>query len=390
MTLEAKYTIQVLAALINNTTTPMPPAQIDWKAFFDFALKHKVENMMYAALLGMESIVPNEIMTALAQRYSLGIAHEAAQEVSFQELMDKFEKKNIKSIPLKGCILKHLYPMPDYRQSSDIDILIAQEDFHKIAPVMEELAYKEAEDDEFEIHIAYRRPPHVLIEIHKKLVEKNNRTSEYLSDIWKHVLPSDGYSCRFEMDKETTYVYIVAHMAKHIKNGGAGIRLVLDIWVLLKLWENEFDKEKLDEALRAANLYEFNEWAAALARMWFGDQDCEDKNVHILGEYVVDSGIYGNKENGKKIASSAATDGGAAGISYKIRKFCKGVFLPVYAMRGDYPMLNKYKFLLPIMWVHRVFKMLLEGREAVSKRLITSLEIKDDAKELKEIWESVR
>jgi len=306
------------------------------------------------------------------------------------ELVDKFEEKNIKSIPLKGCILKHLYPMPDYRQSGDIDILVAEEDFFKVAPVMEELGYAGDAGDEIEIHITYRRPPYVLMEIHKKLVETRQRTSEYLSDVWKYASPLKGYNNRFEMDKETTYVYIVAHMAKHIKNGGAGIRLVLDIWVLLRLWEKEFDKEKLDSALKAAKLYEFNNWAAALAKLWFGGESCEDKNVHILGEYVVDSGIYGNNENRKKLNASIVEDDKKAMMTYRVKKLFKSVFLPVVIMRNQYPVLVKYKFLLPVMWIHRVFKILFKDRGKVSKRLSSSLEINDDAKELRDIWESVR
>lgn len=390
MNIEAKYTIELLKSLIENTPSPMPPTELNWEEFFAFSLSHKVDNMVYAMLLNIEEKVPQNIMERLNKRNNFAIALEANQEISYMELLEAFEKAEIKSIPLKGCILKHLYPMPDYRQSGDIDILVAGEDFPKVASVMESLGYSEDKDDEFEIHIGYRRPPNVLIEIHKKLVEDNNRTSTYFSHVWENVSLMDGYSSCYEMDKEATYTYIIAHLAKHIKNGGAGIRLVLDIWVLLRLWEKDFDKEKLKKALESANLTEFEKYARTLAKTWFLEEECQDQNVLALGEYIVDSGIYGNKENSKKIHSSDVGADKTSQRKYKTKKFFKGIFLPMYVMRKQYPVLDKCKFLLPLTWVMRVVKMLFEGKSAVKVRLNRSLEIQDDAKMLKGIWESVR
>ena len=389
MKIEAQYAIELLKALIENKPTPVPPTQLDWEEFYAFSVDHKVDNMMYAALSQLDNVcIP--IMDKLMQRYSYGIALEATQEISFQELTDEFEKSRIKNLPLKGCLLKHLYPMPDYRQSGDIDILIQKDDFKAAANILTKLGYTEDEFDENELHMGYRRPPNVLIEVHGKLVEDGNRTSEYLSHIWDNVSLCSGFEYRYEMDKETTYAYIVAHMAKHIKNTGAGIRLVLDIWILLKLWEKEFDKEKLKKTLEAAKLTEFEKWASDLARMWFGDEKCEDKNVHALGEFTINSGIYGNNESMKMMhASDVSEDKLSRGI-YKIRKFWKSVFLPVDTMWKEYPILTKCRFLLPVMWIHRVFKLLFDKEIKASDRIKKSVEIKDDAKIMKNIWESVK
>ena len=389
MTIEAQYTIEVLKAVIEEKAPKNPPENINWEEFYKFVVGHKVENMMYAAFCEIEEKIPQNVMAALGERNAMGIANEAIQALEFEALIDEFEKRGIKNLPLKGCILKYFYPMPDYRQSGDIDILIAEEDFEKVPPLMKELGYVEDEFDEYEHHIAYRRPG-VLIEIHKKLVEDHNRASRYLTNVWDDVNVREGYSYSFEMSKEAMYTYIVAHMAKHIRQGGAGIRLVLDIWILLKLWNQYFDDEKLNVVLKEANLYEFNELAASLAKMWFGGEESNNKCVIALGEYVVDSGCYGTKENDKKIRASTVSDSKISKILYKLKKFFRSVFLPVCSMREEYPILNRYRFLLPAMWVRRIIKLLSEGRSAVSKRLSASLEIKDDAKELKEIWESVR
>jgi len=45
-------------------------------------------------------------------------------------------------IPLKGCLVKEMYPKPEYREMSDLDILVKRGDAAKLKPVMESLGYQ--------------------------------------------------------------------------------------------------------------------------------------------------------------------------------------------------------------------------------------------------------
>lgn len=58
----------------------------------------------------------------------------------------------------------------------------------------------------------------------------------------------------YAMSKEDTYLYLLAHLAKHLKNGGAGIRQILDIWLYLQKEDDGLDKAYLRESLKALEL----------------------------------------------------------------------------------------------------------------------------------------
>ena len=47
-----------------------------------------------------------------------------------------FQEKNIDFIVLKGIYLRYLYPNPDLRTMSDIDILVHKEDLDKISEIL--------------------------------------------------------------------------------------------------------------------------------------------------------------------------------------------------------------------------------------------------------------
>ena len=54
------------------------------------------------------------------------------QQLELENVMAHFEKEGIDYVPLKGWIIKNLYPKPDMRSMCDVDILIRDEDKKKI------------------------------------------------------------------------------------------------------------------------------------------------------------------------------------------------------------------------------------------------------------------
>ena len=62
-----------------------------------------------------------------------------------------FEKNGIAHMPLKGILMKQLYPRPDMRIMGDADILIRVEQYEKIKPLLEELGFAEKLESDHEL-----------------------------------------------------------------------------------------------------------------------------------------------------------------------------------------------------------------------------------------------
>ncbi|MFX7845188.1 nucleotidyltransferase family protein, partial [Acinetobacter baumannii] len=73
------------------------------------------------------------------------------------------------------------------------------------------------------------------IELHFNLIEDHRikGASAILNRVWDAAVPCGGWTYQYEMPDELFYFYHIAHMAKHVENGGCGIRPFLDIWVLM-------------------------------------------------------------------------------------------------------------------------------------------------------------
>ncbi len=341
----------------------------DFEKLFEFAKYHSIESMIYVGLRDSGTIVPNSIMTKFKEIYNGAIVFDTMQDMALREISNEFENAGIDYIPLKGSLLKNYYPMPDYRKSGDIDILIKPEDEPEVMRIMEKLGYCSMEEFEaHDIHLTYQKEPYLTIEIHRQLVRNNNRAYPLCSKVWDNVSLAENAKHRYNMNAEFLYVYLIAHLAKHIYSGGAGIRLITDIWVMREKFV--FDDEKLDRYLQQADLVEINKMIIKLTdRMFKADINTEeDENISLLESIVIEGGSFGSDETRLIIDSNKA---------YKSRamRIISMIFPPAKALLTKYPVLKKHAFLLPVIWVYRAFRLLIYKRERVSKKMKNSLDI---------------
>mgnify|MGYP006364175447 CR=1 FL=1 len=101
----------------------------------------------------------------------------------------------------------------------------------------------------------------------------------------------------------------------------------------------------------------------SLANYCFGGEEA-NQDVCDVGEYILNSGVYGNTNN------FAVIKGGKKDLKSTKKKFWLKTIFPSYnAMKGKYKILKKLPFLLPFAWVYKWFEVLFT-RPAKFKKTI--------------------
>ena len=173
------------------------------------------------------------------------------------------------------------------------------------------------------------------------------------------------------MNSEAYYLYHIAHMAKHFEHGGCGVRPFLDIWIL----ENKFpfDKEKFFMLLKDCNLQAFYIGALKLVGVWFENKP-HDALTQTMQDYILRGGVYGSKEN--KVAIQQTKKGG------KFRYLISRIFPSHAVLQYAYPVLKKHKWLTPLFWVVRWFRVVFKGKAKSSmKELKTGVQLSQEQTE---------
>ena len=105
--------------------------------------KHNIVGLAYEGAIkcGIDKSTP--AMQELFQRYYGDIIRSDRQMKLLDKLFAAFQENNIDFLPLKGTILKSLYPQPGMRPMGDADILIRVEQYDRIKSVMAQLGFQE-------------------------------------------------------------------------------------------------------------------------------------------------------------------------------------------------------------------------------------------------------
>lgn len=327
MDITQKTVISLIKSALYGEKTVLPEG-FDEEEFKFIIYRHNIWGLMYYGLYNSGIKVPNW----LTLKFQINVALTENLWHKSEETCEKLKEKGIEYVPLKGIVLKDLYPSPYMRHMSDIDILIYEKDYKsKIKPLMLSLGYTEGNESDHELHWYKDKQ---LIEFHKRIIPSYNK------DFYKVI--GDGH----EWVKDHEYEYIFTHFAKHYRDSGIGIIHLVDLEVL---------KEKAtDEGLKELNLTTFYENVQRTLDCWFRDREFDDVTMKIT-DTIFNSGEYGTKEILAK--SQALKQLKAANGDYKkarVNDFLNRLFPPYNVMKMRNPILIKLPVLLPFLWVWRI------------------------------------
>lgn len=267
-------------------------------------------------------------------------------------IKEALEDAKIPFIILKGSIIRKYYPEPWMRTSSDIDVLVHEEDVEGAREAIErELLYKTESRNAHEVGMFSESGVH--LELHRTLIE-DDEFSEFekvLSEVWNYTEKEDDSEYSYLLSDDMFYYYHIAHMAKHYMHGGCGIRPYIDMH-LLNTDSTEL-KEKRKKLLSGGGLLRFSEAAEMLSSIWFADGS-HTPITKEMEEYIIGAGVYGTQENYVAIQQTRRGN--------KFKYVISRIWLPYDRLKHYYPSLNGKKILLPFYEFRRWMKLIFSRK----------------------------
>ena len=127
-------------------------------------------------------------------------------------------------MPLKGSLLKDLYPRYGMRQMSDNDILFDSSRAEDVRQIMESMGFTTKHFGHGN-HDVYFKKPVSNFEMHTSIINRNNeRMFEYYRNVKERLIKNDNDACGYHFSDEDFYIFMIAHEYKHYTGGGTGLR----------------------------------------------------------------------------------------------------------------------------------------------------------------------
>ncbi len=337
-------------------------ADFSIKTIMPIIKEHNIIALCYygAITCGIDKYSPE--MRALFNYVCHYIYNNERQDYVIEEVFATFDKNDIAYMPLKGILLKKLYPCPEMRVMGDLDILIKIEQYTKIKSLFQELNYTEITESDHEL---IWNSNGVSIELHKRLIPSYNKDYySYFEDGWRLAKISTG--TKHQMTDEDQLIYLFTHFAKHYRDGGIGIKQMVDLWIYRRN-NTILDESYIKRELTALSLYDFYKNIYDTLAAWF-DQGQTNEITDLITDTIFNSGAFGTHEahilsEGVKIEATSEKP------NAKAIKFFRLLFLPHSSMCKKYSVLKRIPMLLPIMWIVRWFEAIFCKRERIGETI---------------------
>lgn len=278
-------------------------------------------------------------------------------------------EKKVWHIPLKGVVLKELYPKLEMRQMADNDILFDAEYEETVRDYFVENGYEVVLYNKGN-HDVYKKNPVFNYEMHTSLFSPfyNEVWYSYYSNIKeKLVRQGDGYVYAFS--DNDFYIYFVTHAFKHSDGSGTGIRSFVDCYVYQS--SKTLDWNYIETELNKLGILEFEKTFRSVSWKIFGDRQSPDSLTAEEYDLLCDSmyaGTYGTmcgrieknlqREQGDKEAIKNST---------KVKYILRRLFPPLSFYESYYPTVYRIKILIPFAIIYRFIKGATIKRKIVMK-----------------------
>ncbi len=343
MTDEKRYFIELLSSFVNRSVPK--GKKVDFSELFRLADIHDVGGIIanQLKLVETEYLPEGEVKSFFNQSLGYTVKNYALRENAYEMTRDFLNSCKCNYLFVKGINIKRYYPQPELRTSGDIDVIVEEN-------ALEEL-YAEAKKrgliiKEYVSHTLTLMLFNTEIEIHSQPDVNGN----YFDDIFSVAEKTDEFECKLSDYDEL--LFVICHLAKHLSYRGAGIRMLLDVDLIIR-GINDFDGERFFSLCEKANILKTSEILTSLCKLWFNTPI--KSSVEIDGELLLklenvflDGGSFGYE-----ISSVPAKYLGSGGNS-KLKIILKMAFPGRDYLKICYPYYKKHAFLYPVARLNRL------------------------------------
>ncbi len=327
-----------------ETPEPEMTVSLDYAKLLALSEKHAVSSAAGMAL-NSAGIKEPGFQRAVAK----AVRNTALMDRERSIVYHRLEQDGIWYAPLKGAVLKELYPKFGMREMSDTDILVDASRIDDVRRLMSEIGFEFVKEEE--THDVFFKSPNCTFEIHKRLFNPKGvpALDNYYSNVRSMLTHSGEEAFRLAFCPADLYIYHLAHEWKHFDGAGTGLRSLMDTYVLLHRFGDLPRQKYVRNKLSELGLLDFEKMNRELTLHLFENGVLSD-SAQKMGDRILSSGTFGSMQ--QKVSRAVEQHGG--GIGGKLRYLRGRIFLPEELIRARHPFFWKHRFLIPFLPIYRL------------------------------------
>ncbi len=354
--------------LANETPDTARFSELKLKELYEISRFHSLTALVCEGLKRSDfspSEDEQEYMTAFQREREKSVRKNLMLDTERAKLVAFMEQHGIWYMPLKGVVLKTMYPQIGLRQMADNDILFDETFRKNVRDWFAEQGYEVKAYGQGN-HDVYLKKPVYNYEMHTALYGASHRPEwqAYYKGVKERLVKDETSTYGYHFTDEDFYIYFITHGFKHFDGSGNGVRFLLDLYVYLTANQTTLDFVYIKKELKKLGVAEFEKNCRELVSDLFSDIHSFDfetlsneKREQLL--YFLSSGTYGT--TAQRIEKGISRHG-------KIKYLLLRLFPGTEVLRGYHPIF-RYRGLIVFGWVYRGCKIMTSRSDKVMKEL---------------------
>lgn len=351
MLAEEKYLIKICRAYLNNTIVILDE-NIDFSKLYSISKYHNLVAVVFCVIKNCsnKNIIPENIYTRFENGFYEAIIRYDYQSKAINEISDILSLNKIKHVFFKGSEIKEYFPVPQARAMGDIDILISPDERNKVKQILCNNGFicKNSNGPVYD----YEKDG-ILAEVHTKIISGkvgSSNAEEGFSDAIDNAVFNDykGY-----LKPDYHFAYLITHIAHHFWFYGAGIKLIIDLAVMLRHFDINLDCVLIK--MEEIGLKKFSMHILSICYKWFGCGKSYIENLEDDEKFLLSYGAFGNANRNKAavIQRKELEEGKTTSpILTRLR-----LIFPSYSKLKNIPYIKFIEgrpYFLPLAWIYRI------------------------------------
>lgn len=339
--------LTLLRSAVTQQALPLPE-DFDLSQAYPLINAHKISAMAHegAVLCGIAKDTP--VMNTLFMSYCKALQVHTLQMQQLQRLFAALDENQLDYMPLKGSVMKSLYPKAELRTMGDADILIRDPQHDQVIHLLKDLGFSQVgalENEEAWSCSALR------VDLHRNLFAPTMKAlNDHYGDGWSLAKLRTGTRCA--MTDEDMMIYLFLHFTKHFTDAGIGCRHMVDLWVYLRS-HPQLDEVYIEAELGRLHFSRFYQNLRRTISAWFEDGP-EDDVTRAIATIVFANGNWGTSRNAALAISVRESQKALTAADSRRNYIMRRVFPSRQVLAQRYPVLRKAPFLLPFCWVYYI------------------------------------
>lgn len=358
-----------------NDPNPDGTSLVNWNELCSAARQHGVLALLYDPLT-VRSDLPEAVKDTVT-KYARRIVQQSYRLLFLTKyLTEKMENAGLPVVVLKGVGTAAFYPVPEFRKSGDVDLLLADRSYlDRACEILQECGLVRMKEQHALHHIAFCTKDGIEVEIHTLLAEPfdhdkiNHYLEKRLKNIGENVTNVDCMGVTLPILSGGYHAYeLLLHMLQHFLRRGFGLKFLCD-WVVFwnRTWPYE-EQEKYKALVRESGLKSFSDIVTGTCVRYLGLKkeriawmDLPEENgveADFLKE-ILEAEEFGKSESDRMVALR-----NVGPVEY-VREFH-------HQMHLNFPRIGRCFLLWPVLWGITLVRFLRNNRKirGVSTRSI--------------------